>query len=563
MNIKSIFVDALYPIVSEHLSQEEIARLIEIPNNPDHGDLAFPTFSLAKVFRKAPQAIAQEIVDQLPTEAFTKVEALGPYINLSLKRQPIGAELIELISEEKDNYGKVDIGGGASMTIDFSSPNIAKPMSMGHLRSTVIGNAIAKIAEKANYKAIRINHLGDWGTQFGKLIVAYKAWGDPEKVKNDPINELVKLYVEFHERAEEDPELDGQARAAFKKLEDGDQEMYELWEQFRNESLKEFQYVYDMLDIDFDAFSGEAFYNDKMQGVIDELEESGLTKLDQGASIVDLEEWDLPPALIKKSDGASLYITRDLAAATYRKNTYDFAKNVYVVGNEQSVHFRQLKAVLTKMGKDWAEDIVHVPFGLITLDGKKLSTRKGKIVLLEEVLKEAVEIALQQIEAKNPNLENKEEIAHEVGVGAVVFHDLKTDRMNNFDFKLEEIVQFEGETGPYVQYTYARSMSLMRRYGKEITSDIDFNLTDDYSWEIIKKLVDYPRIISYAIDRYEPSFIAKYILQLAQLFNKYYANVRILNEDDQIESRMALIKVMTIVIKDALSLLGVKAPEEM
>lgn len=563
MNIKSIFVDALYPIVSEHLSQEEIARLIEIPNNPDHGDLAFPTFSLAKVFRKAPQAIAQEIVDQLPTEAFTKVEALGPYINLSLKRQPIGAELIELISEEKDNYGKVDIGGGASMTIDFSSPNIAKPMSMGHLRSTVIGNAIAKIAEKANYKAIRINHLGDWGTQFGKLIVAYKAWGDPEKVKNDPINELVKLYVEFHERAEEDPELDGQARAAFKKLEDGDQEMYELWEQFRNESLKEFQYVYDMLDIDFDAFSGEAFYNDKMQGVIDELEESGLTKLDQGASIVDLEEWDLPPALIKKSDGASLYITRDLAAATYRKNTYDFAKNVYVVGNEQSVHFRQLKAVLTKMGKDWAEDIVHVPFGLITLDGKKLSTRKGKIVLLEEVLKEAVEIALQQIEAKNPNLENKEEIAHEVGVGAVVFHDLKTDRMNNFDFKLEEIVQFEGETGPYVQYTYARSMSLMRRYGKEITSDIDFNLTDDYSWEIIKKLADYPRIISYAIDRFEPSFIAKYILQLAQLFNKYYANVRILNEDDQIESRMALIKVMTIVIKDALSLLGVKAPEEM
>lgn len=565
MNSKQLLVDALAPALAEHLSADEILNLIEVPKDTSHGDLAFPVFQLARVFRKAPQQIAADLVEELDTSNFSNVVAVGPYINVSLKREPVGATVVKEVLEAGDAYGNLNIGEGRNMTIDFSSPNIAKPMSMGHLRSTVIGNAIANIAAKVNYNPIRINHLGDWGTQFGKLIVAYKMWGDDAVIAADPVKELVKLYVDFHEVAEEKPELEEEARAAFKKLEDGDAEMIRLWTWFKDESLKEFNKVYDMLNISFDSFNGEAFYNDKMQPIIDELEAKGITTVNEGATIVDLEELNLPPALIKKSDGATLYVTRDLAAASYRKETYDFAKNIYVVGNEQSVHFKQLKAVLTKLGREWSEDMVHVPFGLITLDGKKLSTRKGKIVLLEEVLKEAVDLALEQITAKNPDLANKEAVAHQVGVGAVIFHDLKTERMNSFDFNLAEIVQFEGETGPYVQYTYARSKSIIRKYGKEISTDLTeaFGLTDDYSWEVVKKLMDYPRVVANAIERFEPSQVAKYAVQLAQLFNKYYGNTRILEDDAQLDARLALVKAMTVVLKNALGLLGIEAPEEM
>lgn len=565
MNSKQLLVDALAPTLAEHLSADEILSLIEVPKDSSHGDLAFPVFQLARVFRKAPQQIAADLVEAIDTTNFSNVEAVGPYINVSLKREPVGATVVKAVLEAGDAYGNLNIGEGRNMTIDFSSPNIAKPMSMGHLRSTVIGNAIANIAAKVNYNPIRINHLGDWGTQFGKLIVAYKMWGDDAVIAADPVKELVKLYVDFHEVAEEKPELEEEARAAFKKLEDGDAEMIRLWTWFKDESLKEFNKVYDMLNISFDSFNGEAFYNDKMQPIIDELEAKGITTVNEGATIVDLEELNLPPALIKKSDGATLYVTRDLAAASYRKETYDFAKNIYVVGNEQSVHFKQLKAVLTKLGREWSEDMVHVPFGLITLDGKKLSTRKGKIVLLEEVLKEAVDLALEQITAKNPDLANKEAVAHQVGVGAVIFHDLKTERMNSFDFNLAEIVQFEGETGPYVQYTYARSKSIIRKYGKEISTDLTeaFGLTDDYSWEVVKKLMDYPRVVANAIERFEPSQVAKYAVQLAQLFNKYYGNTRILEDDAQLDARLALVKAMTVVLKNALGLLGIEAPEEM
>lgn len=565
MNSKQLLVDALAPALAEHLSADEILNLIEVPKDTSHGDLAFPVFQLARVFRKAPQQIAADLVEELETSNFSNVVAVGPYINVSLKREPVGATVVKEVLEAGDAYGNLNIGEGRNMTIDFSSPNIAKPMSMGHLRSTVIGNAIANIAAKVNYNPIRINHLGDWGTQFGKLIVAYKMWGDDAVIAADPVKELVKLYVDFHEVAEEKPELEEEARAAFKKLEDGDAEMIRLWTWFKDESLKEFNKVYDMLNISFDSFNGEAFYNDKMQPIIDELEAKGITTVNEGATIVDLEELNLPPALIKKSDGATLYVTRDLAAASYRKETYDFAKNIYVVGNEQSVHFKQLKAVLTKLGREWSEDMVHVPFGLITLDGKKLSTRKGKIVLLEEVLKEAVDLALEQITAKNPDLADKEAVAHQVGVGAVIFHDLKTERMNSFDFNLAEIVQFEGETGPYVQYTYARSKSIIRKYGKEISTDLTeaFGLTDDYSWEVVKKLMDYPRVVANAIERFEPSQVAKYAVQLAQLFNKYYGNTRILEDDAQLDARLALVKAMTVVLKNALGLLGIEAPEEM
>ena len=563
MNQREIIAKELHAILHEHLSYEQVEALIEVPNNTEHGDLAFPVFTLAKAFRKAPNLIAEELVEQIDTTAFSQVASVGPYINFKLDRQKISDQIIKEVNQAGENYGSLDIGQGKNVTIDMSSPNIAKPMSMGHLRSTVIGNALSLILKKINYHTININHLGDWGTQFGKLIVAYQKWGDEAKVKADPVNELVKLYVEFHERAEEDPSLDDEGRAAFKRLEEHDPEMIQLWTWFKDESLKEFDKVYKMLNVHFDHYTGESFYNDKMDEIVDLLEEKGLSEIDQGSLIVRLDEYDLPPALIKKSDGATLYITRDLATAYYRHRTYHFDQSLYVVGNEQSNHFKQLKAVLEKMGNDWAQSMHHIPFGLITVGGKKLSTRKGKIILLEEVLNEAIRLASEQIEAKNPDLPNKEEVAHQVGVGAVVFHDLKNDRTNNFDFELEEVVQFEGETGPYVQYTHARIHSILSRYEQNIDLTAALSLTDDYSWELVKKLQAYPSTIVRAAERYEPSIISKYVIQLAQFFNRYYANVRILNDDEELNARMALLNAVATVIKDGLSLLGVAAPERM
>lgn len=563
MNQREIIAKELHAILYEHLSYEQVEALIEVPNNTEHGDLAFPVFTLAKAFRKAPNLIAEELVEQIDTTAFSQVASVGPYINFKLDRQKISDQIIKEVNQAGENYGSLDIGQGKNVTIDMSSPNIAKPMSMGHLRSTVIGNALSLILKKINYHTININHLGDWGTQFGKLIVAYQKWGDEAKVKADPVNELVKLYVEFHERAEEDPSLDDEGRAAFKRLEEHDPEMIQLWTWFKDESLKEFDKVYKMLNVHFDHYTGESFYNDKMNEIVDLLEEKGLSEIDQGSLIVRLDEYDLPPALIKKSDGATLYITRDLATAYYRHRTYHFDQSLYVVGNEQSNHFKQLKAVLEKMGNDWAQSMHHIPFGLITVGGKKLSTRKGKIILLEEVLNEAIRLASEQIEAKNPDLPNKEEVAHQVGVGAVVFHDLKNDRTNNFDFELEEVVQFEGETGPYVQYTHARIHSILSRYEQNIDLTAALSLTDDYSWELVKKLQAYPSTIVRAAERYEPSIISKYVIQLAQFFNRYYANVRILNDDEELNARMALLNAVATVIKDGLSLLGVAAPERM
>ena len=563
MNQKSAVVSALSPVLAEHLTEQAIEQLIEVPSHAEHGDLAFPVFQLAKVFRKAPQAIAQEVAEQVDASKFDKVVAMGPYVNFFLKRGTVVNETLHAVLEGGASYGQSDLGQGRNVVIDMSSPNIAKPMSMGHLRSTVIGNSISLILAKLGYQPVRVNHLGDWGTQFGKLIVAYQGWGDEATVKADPVKELVKLYVDFHEKAETQPELEDQARAIFKRLEDGDPEMLALWQWFREESLKEFQKVYDLLEVEFDSYNGEAFYNDKMDEIVDILEEKGLLSVDNGATLVHLEDETLPPALIKKSDGSTLYLTRDLATAYYRKRTYDFAKNLYVMGSEQSVHFKQLQTVLEMMGNEWAKDMAHVPFGLITLNGKKLSTRKGKIVLLEEVLKEAISLARQQIELKNPGLENKDQVARQVGVGAVVFHDLKTERMNSFDFNLEEIVQFEGETGPYVQYTHARSRGILSKYGQEVDLSVEFDLSDDYAWEVAKKLADYPRIIRQAGDRYEPSVVAKYLVQLAQLFNKYYANSRILDQDAGIASRIALVAAVAQVLKDGLHLLGLHAPDKM
>ena len=562
MNNKELIASELAKVI-DSLDQDAILNLLEQPKSSDLGDIAFPTFSLAKVERKAPQAIAADIAEKINQSAFEKVVATGPYVNFFLDKSKISDQVIKSVIEAGADYGQQDEGHGQNITIDLSSPNIAKPFSVGHLRSTVIGDALSNIFRKMGYNTIKINHLGDWGKQFGLLMVAYKKWGSKEAVEANPIDELLKLYVRINAEIENDPELDEEGRKWFKKLEDGDPEATELWQWFRDESLVEFNRIYKLLGVEFDSLNGEAFYNDKMDEGVQILEDKGLLKESKGASIVELDDVNLPPAMIKKSDGATLYITRDIATAMYRARTYNFVKNIYAVGQEQSNHFRQLKAVLKKMGFDWSDDMVHVDFGLVTKNRQKLSTRKGNIILLEPTLQEAISRAKAQIEEKNPELENKEEVAHAVGVGAVKFYDLKTDRRNGYDFDLEAMVSFEGETGPYVQYAYARIQSILRKANFTPSTDATYSLSDPESWEIIKLLQDFSRVVKRAAENYDPSLIAKYAINLAQAFNKYYAHTRILDESPERESRLALSYSTAVVLKEALRLLGVDAPEKM
>ena len=562
MNHKELIASELAKVI-EGLDQETILNLLEQPKSSDLGDIAFPAFSLAKIERKAPQAIAADIAEKIDASHFEKVVATGPYVNFFLDKSQISDQVIKSVIEAGADYGQQEEGQGANVTIDLSSPNIAKPFSVGHLRSTVIGDALSNIFRKMGYNTIKINHLGDWGKQFGLLMVAYKKWGSKEAVEANPIDELLKLYVRINAEIENDPALDEEGRLWFKKLEDGDPEATELWQWFRDESLVEFNRIYKLLGVEFDSLNGEAFYNDKMDEAVQILEEKGLLKESKGASIVELDDVNLPPAMIKKSDGATLYITRDIATAIYRARTYNFVKNIYAVGQEQSNHFRQLKAVLKKMGFDWSDDMIHVDFGLVTKNRQKLSTRKGNIILLEPTLQEAISRAKAQIEEKNPELENKEEVARAVGVGAVKFYDLKTDRRNGYDFDLEAMVSFEGETGPYVQYAYARIQSILRKANFTPSADATYSLSDPESWEIIKLLQDFARVVKRAAENYDPSLIAKYAINLAQAFNKYYAHTRILDESPERDSRLALSYSTAVVLKEALRLLGVEAPEKM
>lgn len=562
MDNKQLIASELAKVI-DSLDQSAIFNLLEQPKSSDLGDIAFPAFSLAKVERKAPQAIAADIAEKIDPSHFEKVVATGPYVNFFLNKAKISDQVIKEVIKEGADYGQQNEGQGGNITIDLSSPNIAKPFSVGHLRSTVIGDALSNIFRKMGYNTIKINHLGDWGKQFGLLMVAYKKWGNKEAVEANPIDELLQLYVRINAEIENDPALDDEGRLWFKKLEDGDPEATELWQWFRDESLVEFNRIYELLGVEFDSLNGEAFYNDKMDEAVKILEDKGLLKESKGASIVDLDDVNLPPAMIKKSDGATLYITRDIATAMYRARTYNFVKNVYVVGQEQSNHFRQLKAVLKKMGFDWSDDMIHVDFGLVTKNRQKLSTRKGNIILLEPTLQEAISRAKAQIEEKNPNLENKEAVAHAVGVGAVKFYDLKTDRRNGYDFDLEAMVSFEGETGPYVQYAYARIQSILRKADFKPSLDANYNLNDAESWEIIKLLQDFARVVKRAADNFEPSLIAKYAISLAQAFNKYYAHTRILDETPERDSRLALSYTTAVVLKEALRMLGVEAPEKM
>ena len=562
MDTKYTIANELSKVI-ESLDTETIQGLLEQPKSSELGDLAFPAFSLAKVERKAPQIIASEIAEKVDASAFEKVVATGPYVNFFLDKKAISGQVLNQVIADGSDYGQQEEGRGKNITIDLSSPNIAKPFSVGHLRSTVIGDALSNIFQKMGYNTIKINHLGDWGKQFGLLMVAYKKWGNKEAVEANPIDELLKLYVRINAEIETDPALDEEGRIWFKKLEDGDPEATELWQWFRDESLVEFNRIYEKLGVEFDSLNGEAFYNDKMDEGIQILADKGLLKESKGASIVELDDYNLPPALIKKSDGATLYITRDIATAMYRARTYNFAKSIYAVGQEQANHFRQLKAVLKEMGYDWSDDMTHVDFGLVTKNKQKLSTRKGNIILLEPTIEEAVNRAKAQIEEKNPDLENKEAVAQAVGVGAIKFYDLKTDRRNGYDFDLEAMVSFEGETGPYVQYAYARIQSILRKANFEAKEDASYGLNDAESWEIVKHLQDFPRIIKRASDNNEPSLIAKYAINLAQAFNRYYAHTRILDESPERDSRLALAYSTGLVLKESLRLLGVQAPEKM
>ena len=542
---------------------KEIEAKIERPKDSSNGDYAFPTFFLAKTLHKAPQMIASELVEKVDQNGFEKVVVAGPYINFFLDKAQVGAKILQTILADPEHYGEIDLGHQSNITIDYSSPNIAKPMGMGHLRSTMIGEAVARILEKVNYNLIRIDYLGDWGTQFGKLMAAYEMWGDEAEVKKDPINTLLKYYVRINNEADEHPEYTEAGRNWFAKLEHGDEEAWRLWHWFREVSLERFQRVYKMLDVNFDSFNGEAFSAQKMEEPIQLLRDKNLLKPSRGAEIVDLDEYNLPPLLIIKSNGTTTYITRDLATALFRKRMYGHAKSLYVVGAEQETYFKQLRAALKEMGFNWWDQIEHISFGLMNLNGKKMSTRKGNVVSLEDVLNDSIDLARKQIAEKNPDLENADEVAKEVGVGAVIFHDLKNYRRNAVNFKLEDVVKFEGETGPYVQYARARAESILRKGGIRDFSDVDLTKAGAEAWELISFLGQYSEAIKRAALNYDPSVIAKYALELAKKINQYYAHTRILDKDEAQPARLALTQAVSDVLKSALDLLDIKAPDEM
>ncbi len=557
----------------EGLTEDEIKSMIEIPQDQSMGDYAFPCFRLAKTMRKAPNLIAAELAEKLQGEQlFSEISPVNAYVNMFVSREEMMKSTVSEVLEEKENFGRSDIGGNKKVIVEFSSPNIAKPFHIGHIRSTVIGNSLSKIYDALGYDVFKINHLGDYGTQFGKMICAYRRWGNREDVINSPIKTLLGYYTKFHVEVEEHPELEDEARAIFTKLEQGSKEEVELWQWFREESLKEFQRVYDMLGIEFDSYNGESFYSDKMPRVEKELLDKGLLQESKGAQVVDLEEYKLGTALIKKSDGSSLYITRDIAAAVYRKENYDFYKNIYVVATQQNLHFQQLFKIIELMGYDWANQCVHVPFGMVRLEEGTMSTRHGRVVFLEDVLNGAIEKTREIIEEKNPNIENLEEITSQVGIGAVVFNELSNNRIKDYTFKWDQILNFDGETGPYVQYTHARCASLLRKAGENIVAkaqdpkNVDFALLakSDSAYELTKLIYAFPGVVEQAGEKYEPSIITRHIIDIAQCFNKFYHDEHII-VDDEVEktSKIALVIATKRVIATGIGLLGMKAPERM
>lgn len=548
----------------EVLTSEEISQLIEIPPKPEMGDFAFPCFRLAKSYHKAPPMIAQDLKESIGDQAFlSEIKVVGGYLNFYVDKAQYAQQIIDKYNNATD-YGCSDQGKDKTICIDYSSPNVAKNFHVGHLRTTIIGNSLYKIFSKLGYKVVRINHLGDWGTQFGKLIVAYKKWGSREAVEEKGIEELMDIYVKFHEEAEKDDSLNDEARAWFLKMEQGDEEALEIWQWFRDISLKEFMRVYNILGMEFDSFAGESFYRDKTADVIKRLTDDGLLKESQGAMIVPLDEYDMPPCIVAKKDGSSIYATRDLAAILYRKATYNFDRCLYVTGLEQKLHFAQVFKVIELMGNDYAKNLVHIPYGLVSLKSGKISSRKGNVIFAEDLLRESINKTTRIIEEKNPDIPDKEEVAKQVGIGAIIFNDLYNQRIKDVIFDWNKLLNFDGETGPYVQYTYARASSVLRKIG-EVPDTIYYTLlTDEASIGLLKEIERYPQVIKDAAERYEPSVIARYSIDLAHAFNKFYHECQINVEDETTKyTRTNVVKIARYIIKDALSLLGIQCPEQM
>ena len=550
------------------IDKEEIEAAIAVPPDNKMGDYALPCFKFAKVMRKSPVAIAEELKNTFATDdAISEVEAVNGYLNFRVNRTALVKETLEKIAEQGEAFGSSDMGNGKTICIDYSSVNIAKPFHIGHLSTTVIGGALYRIFKFLGYNAVGINHLGDYGTQFGKLIYAYKHWGSEEAVKEGGVKELTRLYVRYHKESENDPSMDDEARSYFKLIENGDEECVKLFNLFKEITLKEVEKIYDELDIKFDSYAGESFYNDKMQPVIDELAEKGLLVESEGAKIVDLEKYGMPPCIILRSDGASLYATRDLAAACYRKEHYDFDKCLYVVAYQQNLHFKQIFKVLELMGKPWAKDLVHVAYGMVSLlddNGNQvaMSTRNGTVVLLEDVLKKCHEKCLEIIEQKNPDLGDKENVARQVGTGAVIFGALSNSKIKDIAFSYSKILNFDGETGPYVQYTAARIKSVLRKGGAIGKYEIK-NVNED-EYQLIALLSTFPDVVKAAAERLEPFFVTRYAIDVASAFNKFYFDCKIIGDDaNETNFRLAISSATLTVLSSALTLLGIKVPERM
>lgn len=546
------------------LTEEEISDLIEIPPNSDMGDYAFPVFKLAKTFRKAPNLIAEELAQKaFENENIKKIANVGPYVNFFVNN----SKLVESVLTEaiKDDFGSSHIGVGKNVVFDFSSTNIAKPFHIGHLRSTVIGNAIRNIMKYQGFNTTGVNYIGDYGTQFGMMISAYLKWGDEDKINANPIKELLNLYVKYNKIAKEDETYMDEARDWFDKLEKKDPTAVKLWSWFREISLKEFQRVYDLLGVEFDNFNGESFHSQFIGDALEAIDKKNLLKESDGAMIINLDDENLPPVLIKKSNGSSTYLTRDIATAMYRKKTYDFYKNVYVVASQQKLHFEQLRAVLKKMGFDWWKDCEHVSFGMVSMKDGSMKTREGKVIFLEDVLNRAIDKTKSIIEERNPNIENKEEVAKQVGVGAVIFQDLFNNRIKDYTFDWDQVLNFDGETGPYTQYTFARSCSILDKGEFELKDNSKFDLlVDDTEIDIVKHLSKFEEVLLNATEKYEPSFLTRYTVELAKLFNKFYANCPINTAEDELKyQRLYLTYSVNKCLKLSLRLLGIEAPVRM
>ncbi len=562
-NRKQILAAAL---AFDGVSEQEIAEMITIPTDSSKGDYCLPCFRLAKTLRKSPVLIAEEAAGRLTClpPPFKKVEAVNGYLNFFVNTADCAKQVLTEIERKGSAYGDSDEGKDKTVCIDYSSINIAKPFHIGHLCTTVIGGALYRIYKKLGYTPIGINHLGDWGTQFGKLIVAFKKWSNEDALKEKGMTELTSIYVRFHTESETDPTLEDQARAWFKKIEDGDDEALRLYNLFKEITLKEVEKTYKRLKIKFDSYNGEAFYNDKMQPVLDELKEKGLLVKDDGAEIVDLSEDGMPPCLLVKADGATLYATRDLAAAYYRKKTYDFYKSLYVVAYQQNLHFRQVFKVLEKLGKEWAKDCVHVAFGMVSMESGAMSTRKGKVIYLEDVLNKAVEKSYEIINEKSPQLENKEETAEMVGVGAVIFSVLYNNRIKDIVFSYDKVLNFDGETGPYVQYTNARCLSVLNKVG-ECNAVPDYSAVDNAEGQAVIALLErFPSVLHESIEKYEPCCIGRFLVDLCKSYNRFYLVHRITGEAEEVKkARAMLTDAVHVVIEEGLRLMGIDAPKKM